>query len=71
MDSLVFNETMVHLTKALRKAIDEEDKTDTLSLRSLAKSGLYDKEKPEDEQEFLKHQDEDYSKAKEAEAEQS
>ena len=69
MDGLVFNETLVHLTKALRKALEEEDKTDTLSLQSIIKADTLpdpNEERPEDEEEFLKLHDGNYLKAKEA-----
>ena len=70
MDALVFGEFCEHLSAILQKAIDEENKDDTLSLNSLMKLHKPDPKtpKPEDEEEFLKQHDGNYLKASEAAA---
>lgn len=68
MDALVFGEFCEHLSSILQKAMDDENKDDTLSLNSLMKLTKPDPKtpKPEDEEEFLKLHDGNYLKAKEA-----
>lgn len=60
MDGLVFGEFMEHLSKTLQKAIDEADKDDTLSMHSLFKPEASEKERPPDEEEFLRLHDGNY-----------
>ena len=74
MDALVFGEFFEHLTTALRKTMEDEDKDDTLSLNSLLKAKHNDddddgdrKKRPEDEEEFLKLHDGNYLKNDEGE----
>jgi len=65
MDGLVFGEFAEHLSKELKKALDEEGKDDTLSVDSLLKPRPPPEKSP-DEDEFLKLHDGNYLKAKEA-----
>ncbi len=72
LDGLLFGEFLEELTVELKKAVDAENKDDTMSLNSLlGHSREKEKEPPTpDEDEFLKLHDGNYLKAKEAEQEQ-
>ena len=64
MDGMVFGEFMEHLTKILKKALEDENKDDTLSMHSLFKPQP-ETERPEDEEEFLRLHDGNYLSQKE------